>query len=181
MDPYSIINKYYPEGALRNILITHSRLVRDKAILAARNSGLPYNDEILSAGAMLHDIGIFLCNAPSIECFGNEPYIRHGILGAEILRNEGFPELARFCDRHTGAGLTKENIISQNLPLPHRDYLPETIEEKAVCYADKFYSKSGDIKREKQLVNVIESMRRHGSDSLERFMNLHNMFSKKGF
>jgi len=39
---------------------------------------------------MFHDIGIFLCNAPSVFCFGNHNYIEHGYFGAQILVNEGF-------------------------------------------------------------------------------------------
>ena len=91
---------------------------------------------------MLHDIGIFRCDAPGICCHGTEPYLRHGLIGGEIMRSEGFPRHARVCERHTGAGLTREEIINQDLPLPHQDFLPETLEEKLVCYADKFYSKS---------------------------------------
>ncbi|MDE5791150.1 MAG: HDIG domain-containing protein [Muribaculaceae bacterium] len=176
MLPYSIIDRYYPAGPLRDILITHSELVRDKALAVLRRSGLPFNEKMVSDGAMLHDIGIFLCDAPGIECHGTEPYIRHGILGGEILRKEGYPELARFCERHTGAGLTIEDIVSQNLPLPHVDMLPETIEEKAVCYADKFFSKSGDIRKEKTFEKAKASMVRHGSSTLHRFLQLHHLF-----
>lgn len=179
MLPYSIIDKYYPEGKLRDILITHSELVRDKALSSLRNSGLQFNETMVINGAMLHDIGIFLCDAPGIECHGKEPYIRHGLLGGEILRKEGYPELARFCERHTGAGLTAADILSQHLPLPPSDMLPETIEEKAVCYADKFFSKSGDITREKSLPKVISSMAHHGEDTLHRFMELHRLFNRE--
>ncbi|MDE6027765.1 MAG: HDIG domain-containing protein [Muribaculaceae bacterium] len=177
MDPYKIIDKYYADGPLRNILLIHSELVRAKAIEAAKKSGCKFDEEFIINGAMLHDIGIFLCDAPEIECFGNLPYICHGMEGGKILRKEGWPELARFCERHTGAGLTAENIVSQGLPLPHTDFLPETIEEKAVCYADKFYSKSGDITKEKSLEKVIASMSRHGEDSLSRFMEMHRLFN----
>ena len=60
---------------------------------------------------------------------------------SQILRNEHLPEsYARVCERHTGAGLTLHDILSQNLPLPHHDLQPETIEEKLICYADKFFS-----------------------------------------
>lgn len=172
-----IIDKYYPQGELRNLLEVHSKLVCDKALKAAEASGLTFDADLIREGAMLHDIGIFLCDAPSIHCKGSEPYIRHGIEGGRLLRQEGFPELARFCERHTGAGLTAEDIINQNLPLPHEDFLPETIEEKAVCYADKFFSKSGDYMKEKPLDRVITSMEKHGPGSFARFMELHNLFS----
>ena len=86
---------------------------------------------------MLHDVGIFLTDAPAIHCFGKAPYLIHGRLGAELMREEGDEKTARVCERHTGTGLTAENIRTQNLPLPPGDYLPETLEEQVVCYADE--------------------------------------------
>ena len=174
-----IIDKYYPEGELRDLLIAHSKLVCDKALKAAEASGVPFDADLITEGAMLHDIGIFRCDAPSIHCHGKEPYIRHGIEGGKLLREEGYPQLARFCERHTGAGLTAEDISKQNLPLPQEDFLPETIEEKAVCYADKFFSKSGDYMKEKPLEKVIASMARHGEETLKRFNQLHKIFGNK--
>lgn len=94
-----------------------------------------------------------------------------------MLEECGLPRHALVCERHTGAGLTVEDIISQNLPLPHRDMTPQTLEERLICYADKFYSKSGDIRAEKPLDKVIRSMERHGPDTLARFMRLHEEFS----
>jgi uncharacterized protein len=48
-------------------------------------------------------------------------------------------KFARICERHTGSGLTAEEIVSGGLPLPERDFLPETLEEKIICLADKFF------------------------------------------
>lgn len=53
---------------------------------------------------------------------------------------------------------------------------PQTTEEKLICYADKFYSKSGDIRAEKPLARAIASAARFGRDSLMRFMRLHQQF-----
>jgi uncharacterized protein len=70
-------------------------------------------------------------------------YIRHGILGDELLRGEGFPDvICRFAAHHTGVGLTRDDVVRQELPLPPCDYLAETAEERLVMYADKFHSKS---------------------------------------
>ena len=133
--------------------------------------------EEVEAAAMLHDIGIFLTNAPGIECRGSEHYIRHGLLGAQILRKEGAPEwAARVAERHTGAGLTSDEIKAENLPLPEINLLPESLLEKLICYADKFFSKSGDMK-EKTLESVRRSMLRHGPAANSRFEALHRMFS----
>lgn len=179
IDTLDIIDKYYDKSSrLREILTTHSRLVADKALLCARRSGIVMDLDFVEEAAMLHDIGIFKCNAPDICCIGELPYICHGIAGRNILEAEGLPHHALVCERHTGAGLTIDDIIRQNLPLPHRDMTPQSPEEMVICYADKFYSKSGDIRAEKPLEKVIKSMERHGSDSLHRFMALHELFGK---
>lgn len=110
MNYQDIIDKYYPEeNELKHILLVHSRSVADKALsIVDRNSDLHLDRQFVEEAAMLHDIGIFKCNAPSIQCFGEEPYVCHGRIGAELLRCEGYPRHARVCERHTGAGLTKK-------------------------------------------------------------------------
>ena len=148
----------------------------DKALEIARRCNLDIPLDIVETAAMLHDIGIFLTNAPDIDCYGSEHYICHGILGAELLRKEGFDEeIARVAERHTGAGLTIDDIDRQQLPLPRKDYLPETMLEKLICYADKFFSKSGTM-QQKPLDRVRASMARHSANSLTRFDELHDLF-----
>lgn len=177
IDYEKIIDKYYAtQSRLRTILTVHSRLVADKALECAKRRALKIDAQFVEEAAMLHDIGIYLCDARDICCFGKEPYIRHGILGGKILRDEGLMQHALVCERHTGAGLTIEDIVRQNLPLPKVDMTPQTIEEKLICYADKFYSKSGDIEKEKTIDRVINSMSRHGEDSLRRFLSMHEQF-----
>ena len=96
--------------------------------------------------------------------------------GAEILRNEHLPEsYARVCERHTGAGLTLHDILSQNLPLPHHDLQPETIEEKLICYADKFFSKT-HLDREKNIQQAEKSLAKFGGDTLARFREMKRLF-----
>lgn len=173
-----IIDKYYPVGSRRrDIYILHCRQVADMALEISHAKKLPLDDNTVETAAMLHDIGIFLTDAESIDCHGKEHYLMHGILGAELLRKEGFPEeIARVAERHTGAGITAQDIKTQNLPMPEGNYLPETLLERLVCYADKFFSKSGDMKR-KPLEKVISSFERFGESSVKRFAELHKEFS----
>ena len=116
MDYISIINKYYTPGTkLYHILLTHSRSVANKALSICKNHPeLNIDVQFVEEAAMLHDIGIFRTNAPGIECYGDKPYICHGTIGAELLRNEGFPHHALVAERHTGAGISHEEIIKQN-------------------------------------------------------------------
>ena len=176
MDYQSIIDKYYPEdNELRRILMVHSSLVCKRALsICDAHPELKADRRFVEEAAMLHDIGICRCDAPGIFCFGTEPYICHGRIGAEMLRAEGFPRHARVCERHTGAGLTKEEIVSQHLPLPAEDFLPETIEEIIICYSDKFYSKTHP-EREKSYEKAQQSLARFGGEGLSRFRKWHDM------
>lgn len=178
MDYTLIINKYYEEGsALLELLLTHSEMVARKALSVAESAKLNIDKDFVYNAAMLHDVGIFKCDAPSIYCNGTEPYIRHGVIGGELMREEGLPEIASVCERHTGSGLTAKEIAETGMPLPHKDFLPETLEEKLICYADKFFSKSGDPRAEKPLERVRASIAKFGAPSLERFDALHALFS----
>lgn len=170
MDPIEIIDKYYQEGSeLRHILLTHSRSVADKAVrIADRHPELQADRTFLYEAAMLHDIGIFLTDADGICCFGDKPYICHGYLGADLMRAEGYPRHALVCERHTGAGLSLEQIVTQNLPVPHREMVPVSIEEQIVCFADKFYSKT-KLDKEKTVEKARKSLERYGEAGLKRF------------
>ncbi len=172
-----IIDTYYPENnELRNILITHSTLVMRRAVrICMAHPELEMDMEFVREAAMLHDIGIMGCNAPSIYCIGTRPYICHGIIGAEMMRNEGLERHARVCERHTGAGITANEIIRQHLPLPVRDFLPETMEEKVICYADKFYSKTR-LDHEKSYEEAERSLAKFGDDGLLRFREWKKLF-----
>lgn len=157
MDYLSIINKYYADNdPLRTLLLKHSRQVADRCLeIVKKHQELPVDVQFLEEAAMLHDIGIFRCNAPTIYCYGTEPYLRHGPIGGELLRNEGFPRHARVAERHTGTGLP--------------GYEPETLEEEIVCYADKFYSKSHPD-RVLTVVQTAESLERFGHEGVLKFL-----------
>ena len=172
-----LIDKYYPEDDdLRRLLLKHSRQVADRCLLIAKKHlELPIDIQFLEEAAMLHDIGIRWCYAPSIFCEGTEHYIRHGLIGGELLRKEGYERHARVCERHTGTGITREQIERQQLPLPLADFVPETLEEQIVCYADKFYSKSHPD-RILSVIQTAESLEKFGHKGVEKFLGWVKMF-----
>lgn len=180
MDFQRIIDKYYPaDSELRDIFMAHSRQVASLALEILEKKSLSLDKNMVETAAMLHDIGIFMTDARGIGCRGSHPYILHGRLGADLLRKEGVAEeIALVAERHTGSGISVEDIARQNLPLStDRSYMPESLLEKLICYADKFYSKSG--KGGKKTVDEIRiGMRRHSTESLERFDNLHRIFGE---
>lgn len=176
MNPFSIIQKYYdPQSELYRILVTHSILVAKKALdlavdLQAREPEKEIDLVFTYEAAMLHDIGIYLCDEPEIFCTGSEPYVRHGVIGREILESEGLPRHALVCERHTGAGISREDVLRQTLPLPARDYLPKSLEEKIICFADKFYSKTPrKLFREKKPGKIHQKLGKFGPEAVARF------------
>lgn len=179
IDYTSIINHYIPEenGKLRDILLKHSKDVADMAVeVCRRHPELHADESFVYGAAMLHDIGIVRCDAPGISCFGTEPYICHGMQGAQMLREYGVDEsYARVCERHTGTGITAAAIKENGLPLPECDLVPETIEEKIICYADKFFSKSHLDKR-KTYEGAQKSLLKFGEAGAEIFRQWHEQF-----
>jgi uncharacterized protein len=73
------------------------------------------------------------------------------------------------CERHTGIGITTEEIIANKLPLPLRNYMPVSVEEQIICFADKFFSKSGDLFHEKTVNEIRKSMLKFGNKNVARF------------
>ena len=177
MNPYEIIAKYYTPGSdLYNILVKHSEAVRDKALeLARRHPELGLDLEFIAEAAMLHDIGILETDAPGIKCFGTHRYIEHGYLGAEMMRREGYPRHALVCERHTGTGLKLADIITRDLPVPHRELCPVTLEEQLICYADKFFSKTR-LDSEDSLERVMQKIAKWGDESIEQLRHWANLF-----
>lgn len=179
VDPIAIIEQYYPTDSDRyRILTTHSYQVAEYALqILTEHPELGCDARFVYEAAMLHDIGIFLTDAPGIDCHGEEPYLRHGYLGGVLLHRLGLEQHALVCERHTGSGLTSDDIIAQGLDLPlDRTYLPQNTEEQVICYADKFFSKT-HLAGAKPLDRVRRSLERFGQKSLDRFEAMHRLFA----
>ncbi len=179
MNPLSLIHKYYADQPeLEALLIRHSRQVAGRALtIALAHPEWSVDLQFLYEAAMLHDIGIIKTDADGILCKGTAPYICHGQLGAEMLREEGLERHARVAERHTGTGLTAKQIEECHLPLPIKDFVPETLEEKIICYADKFYSKSSP-EIEKTPEKALKSLMKFGEEGVQVFTSWIEMFEK---
>ncbi|MFA6888704.1 MAG: HDIG domain-containing metalloprotein [Candidatus Woesearchaeota archaeon] len=176
MDSKALIDKYYSQNSLAySMLIIHGKVVSQKALSIAKrfqekNSSIKLNFKLIEEAALLHDIGVQFVHDPVLGCQGKLPYICHGYLGAELLRKEGLPFHALICERHVGVGLSKADIIAQQLPLPHRDMIPLSWEEKIVCFSDKFFSKNKEyLTKEKSLEKIRVSVQKWGEDKVKIF------------
>ena len=176
MSPLKIIEKYYQKNTLQyEILILHSNSVAEKSLQIIENKQLDVDKNFVYEAAMLHDTGIFLTNAPSIHCFGAHDYIEHGYLGADILRAENLPKHALVCERHTGTGITLQEIIDKQFPLPLRDMQPISLEEQLICYADLFFSKT-HLNKELPVEKVRQKVAVWGQHSVEKFEEWNGIF-----
>ncbi|MBR9698864.1 HDIG domain-containing protein [Candidatus Woesearchaeota archaeon] len=154
----ALLKKYAPSEELFQKILDHVKTVQRAALRIAEKCK-DINLDLIRIGSLLHDIGRFETHS-----------IQHGIKGAEIIRKEGLDEaLARIAERHIGAGISKEDIKDQKLPLPEQDFIPETKEEKIIAHADNLIF--GD--REGTFEEVLERYKKElGEEHLPKFIKL---------
>jgi uncharacterized protein len=134
--------RHAPTPQALDLVYSHCQIVAAVAGQLLARSGFGADGALVRAGCLLHDIGVYRLydEDGQVDYAG---YIRHGVLGYELLAEEGYPEaVCRFASHHTGVGLTAADVLTQRLPLPPGDYRAGTPEETVVMYADKFHSKT---------------------------------------
>ncbi|MGV9692838.1 HD domain-containing protein [Streptomyces sp. NPDC003444] len=167
--------KHAPHEEAFELVFTHCEIVWRIAERLLPRSGENLDPELVRAGCLLHDIGVYRLYDAEGRLDGRN-YIRHGILGHELLAAEGLPEtVCRFCSCHTGVGLTKEDVLAQGLPLPPADYVAVTPEERIVMYADKFHSKSTPPRFLSPETYAV-SVSRFGQDKVAAFGALRTVY-----
>lgn len=170
-----------PHPAALDLVLTHCRIVSRVAEqlaegLAARD-GRAVDLDLVRAGCLVHDVGVYRLYRPDGH-LDHASYVRHGVLGHELLRDLGHPEvLCRFASRHTGVGLTREDVVAQRLPIPVDDYTPRSVEEQLVAYADTFHSKT-DPPTFVSPDTYARRIARFGSDKVDRFAVLRGRFGE---
>lgn len=176
---FSIIHRYIePDSLAYSIYLPHVVMVTERAVAIARRLNLSAQSvQFIEEAAMLHDIGVIRVASPKLGTTGTLPYVCHGYLGREILEAEGLPAHALVAERHTGVGIPLTQIIERDLPLPHRDMLAVSIEEKIISYADLFYSKRRERMWIPETVEQIEAeLATFGDDQVAIFREWHEMF-----
>ncbi len=144
----------------------HCRAVADFAeeiAKACEKKGLRVNVELVRIGALLHDVGRTKTHN-----------VDHAIVGAQIAQEWNLPdEVVSIIERHVGGGITEGE--ARKLGWPVKSYIPESIEERIVAYADKLIESSMRVPVEV----AIEQFRRDKNireDSVERLKRWHEEF-----
>lgn len=181
IDPEAIITGIYPVGSrTRDLLLRHGELVGRKALdILDRGSWLDADREFVVQASVLHDIGIGRTRCPELGCTGPLPYVCHGVEGRTILDKLGLERYGLVCERHVGVGISAGQALRRKLPLPARDMFPLSVEERLICYADKFFSKTDNGRHEKTIDEITAGLARYESGYKERFLTLHRMFTQK--
>ncbi|MDL4775325.1 MULTISPECIES: HD domain-containing protein [Thermomonosporaceae] len=167
--------EHAPTREALDLVYTHCEIVCGIAEQLLARTGLDLDPDLLRAGSLLHDIGVYRLYGADGR-LDRPDYVRHGVLGHELLRDEGFPEaLCRFCSRHTGMGISRDDVRRQNLPLPVADYVAESGEERLVMYADKFHSKT-EPPTFVTAASYAARVRRFGDDKVAAFALMGERF-----
>ncbi len=161
--------RYAADEAEFERIFGHCQIVWAIADELIRARHLDVDVRLVKAGALLHDVGVY-------KLYDGEAYIRHGVLGERLLAQEGIDSrLQRIAARHTGTGITKHDIEATDLPLPVADYVPQSVEEQLVAYADKFHSKYPELR-----FNSVESIKadlgRYGANKVAQFTKWMELF-----
>jgi len=140
-------------------VIAHGKAVRGGAIRIASDisrSGIAVDQNLVAAGAVLHDIGRSRTHG-----------MAHADEGGEICRSLGFDErICRIVERHIGAGLSAQERAGFGLKAVDR--IPATLEEKIVAHADNLVKGTRVISRDE----FVASLERFDEPVRSRFLAL---------
>jgi uncharacterized protein (TIGR00295 family) len=148
------------ENGCSEQVICHCKAVRDVALKIAERTEADI--KLVEAGALLHDIGRSKTHG-----------IDHAIVGARIAKKLGLSkEVIGIIEHHLGAGLTA--TVAKSLGLPHKDFMPKTLEEKIVCHADNLID---DCSRQNIEVEVERALRENHKEYAMQLVKLHKEIS----
>lgn len=143
-------------------VISHCLAVSELALELAnqlRKRGLEIDSQLVEVGAILHDIG-------RSESQG----VDHSVVGSQIAKSLNLHEsLVNIIKRHVGAGVTEEE--AKEMGWPEDSYVPQTLEEKIVAYADKRIDKGKKVPIEIEIKRLQD---KNKPEAAERVRNLHD-------
>ncbi len=147
-------------------VINHCKAAAKLALEIANNlkaKGFKIDSEAVEIGALLHDIGRSKTHT-----------VHHAIVGAEIAKSAGLPNpVISIIKRHVGGGIAPSE--AEELGWPKDVYVPITLEEKIVSYADKLIE---DSKRTPIQTTINKLSKEHKYDAAERVRKLHEEMIK---
>jgi len=159
--------KFLSKSGCSEKVVAHCKAVTKLAMQIAKaceKRGLNVDIKLVQVGALLHDIGRSRTHS-----------VDHVIRGAEIARSLNLPEpVVSIIERHAGGGITIDE--AERLGWPIKSYLPQTLEEKIVTYADKLIEGSRRVRIERTIKKLSMELD-EAHPSITRVKKLHEEFS----
>ena len=147
-------------------VIAHAKAVSKVAVetaITCQKKGLKVDVALVEIGALLHDVGRSRTHT-----------VNHVVAGAKIAKDKGLPDsVVAIIERHVGGGITEAE--AKKLGWPTSNYIPATLEEKIVSYADKLVETFDRV----PIQLTIDKLRKEKLDNAaERVIKLHEEISK---
>jgi uncharacterized protein (TIGR00295 family) len=138
------------EEKLPSVVIRHVCVVNVVAMEIARRCGA--DPALVNAASLLHDVGRSRTHG-----------VQHVWESVRIARERSLPEELVLCiGRHIASGFTAEE--AKELGLPDGDYMPVTLEDKVVSFADNLVS-------DRSIKNTAQAAERMRSKGFELSAN----------
>jgi len=157
--------QFLRESGCRENVIRHVEAVSALAVEiaeACRKRGYNVDLQLVEIGALLHDIGRARTHS-----------VHHAVLGADIAKSLGVPEpVISIIKRHVGGGITARE--ARKLGWPKDIYVPLTLEEKIVSYADKLIEGPRRVPIE---ITIEELSKELPPPAIQRLWRLHEEMS----
>lgn len=147
-----------------SLVIQHCKKVSNLAVKLAqklKRRGIMVDVKIIRIGGLLHDIGRSKTHG-----------IDHGVVGAAIVRSFGLStSIINVVERHIGSGIPADEAMK--LGLPNRNFIPKTLEEKIVSYADKLINGDHEITFDEALKKYSDEFGESHA-IVKRFKQIHS-------
>ncbi len=142
-------------------VVNHCKAVTELALETAnilKEKGFKVNSKLVEIGALLHDIGRSKTHT-----------VHHAVVGAEMAKAAGLPEpVVSIIERHVGGGITDSEALE--LGWSKGVYVPVSLEEKVVSYADKLIEKGKRVPIDVTIEKLVRELK---YEAAERVRSIH--------
>ena len=140
-------------------VVRHCKAVAELALKTAdilKKKDGKIDCHLVEIGALLHDVGRSKTHT-----------VHHAVVGAELAKAAGLPEpVISIIRKHVGGGITTSE--AEELGWPTDNYMPISIEERIVSYADKLIVDSKEASIEITIQKLIKENKKEAANRVRK-------------